>query len=333
MDKQGRALPDNPFYEAAQPDSPRSYIWALGFRNPFDIDWDPDTKAAVVSDVGPDLDRILRLDRGTSYCYGGGAEGTDMMRANALYTWGPGGSFAPTGLAIVPDPELQLGVGKSLFVGLFGPVHMPGPDDGKRVSYLRFQESGHVASGPRIATRYQGRYYSSVADVDRGPDGLYFIEIYGTGELPHVGEGRVYRLTRSSARAAAEAKALAAREKPEDLFERVGCIGCHDLSGGPSRKEGPPLNDLADRLDDRLNGDEYTQAITELSRKDGEYFVSQRPAYKALLDARGKARVKLWFKMHLKDPRFDHPNAKMPSFAHLPADTIDKLTEWLLRGS
>jgi glucose/arabinose dehydrogenase len=331
MDKQGHALPDNPFYDASHPDSARSYTYALGFRNPFDIDWHPETGVAVVSDVGPDLDRILRLDRGTNYCFGGGTEGTDMMRTNALFTWGPNGNFAPTGVAITPNQQIGFGEGHSLLVGLFGPVHMPGPDHGKRVSRFAFESSGHVASGPRIATRYQGRYYSSVTDVDRGPDGIYFIEIYGLGELPHVKQGRVYRLTRNAAANLRPDDLLAAgKETPQRLFESVGCIGCHDLDSGPSRKEGPTLRKLADRLDSRLNSSDYANKLGELMRRDGEYFANQRPNYQALLGASGKSRIKLWFTLHLKDPRFDDPNAKMPSFAHLPPATVEKLASWLL---
>jgi len=58
----GRGLPNNPYYDESDPDSPRSKIWALGFRNPYRYTILPNTGGGdlqngdpgtiVVSDVG-----------------------------------------------------------------------------------------------------------------------------------------------------------------------------------------------------------------------------------------------------------------------------------------
>ncbi len=122
MSKEGRALPDNPFYDPAAPSAPRSYVYALGLRNPFDLVWDPRSGAGIASDVGPGLDRVVRVERGRNYCFGR-AFGDEGMRCNALYTWGPGGSYAPTGLALL---QSEKDVEAQLYVGVFGPVHIPG---------------------------------------------------------------------------------------------------------------------------------------------------------------------------------------------------------------
>ncbi|WTW98765.1 PQQ-dependent sugar dehydrogenase [Streptomycetaceae bacterium NBC_01309] len=48
----GRGVPDNPFYDAANPTSWRSRIYAYGFRSPFRFSLDPATGAPILGDVG-----------------------------------------------------------------------------------------------------------------------------------------------------------------------------------------------------------------------------------------------------------------------------------------
>ena len=52
MDTSGSGLTDNPFYDAANPRSARSRIWAYGFRNPFRFRLHPQTDLPYVGDVG-----------------------------------------------------------------------------------------------------------------------------------------------------------------------------------------------------------------------------------------------------------------------------------------
>ncbi|MGY1693071.1 PQQ-dependent sugar dehydrogenase [Geodermatophilus sp. SYSU D01105] len=48
----GRGVADNPFYDAADPASWRSRVYALGFRSPFRFSLDPVTGGPIVGDVG-----------------------------------------------------------------------------------------------------------------------------------------------------------------------------------------------------------------------------------------------------------------------------------------
>jgi glucose/arabinose dehydrogenase/ribosomal protein L24E len=48
----GFGVPSNPFYDAAQPDSVRSRVFAYGFRNPFRFSVDPTNGTLYVGDVG-----------------------------------------------------------------------------------------------------------------------------------------------------------------------------------------------------------------------------------------------------------------------------------------
>jgi glucose/arabinose dehydrogenase len=48
----GAGLPDNPFYNGANPNSNASKVWNLGLRNPFRFTFNPTTGDAIVGDVG-----------------------------------------------------------------------------------------------------------------------------------------------------------------------------------------------------------------------------------------------------------------------------------------
>jgi glucose/arabinose dehydrogenase len=52
MDRDGNGLPGNPHFDAKNPRSARSRIWARGLRNPFRFDIDPASGIPFVADVG-----------------------------------------------------------------------------------------------------------------------------------------------------------------------------------------------------------------------------------------------------------------------------------------
>jgi glucose/arabinose dehydrogenase/mono/diheme cytochrome c family protein len=334
MDRHGAAVESNPFFDPAAPSSARSYTYALGFRNPFDITWDTKNNVAVVSEVGPGIDRILRLERGVNYCFGDG-EGESRMRANALYTWGPHGHFAPTGISLAPASLFGEGDGQFLYLGLFGPVYIPGPNDGKQLLRFRFDGTGHLASGPKVAARYQGKFFSSITDVVAMHDAVYFSDLYGPGDPPHWGKGIVYRAVRTGEpeQSATLDPNLAGAERGEQLFKTTGCQVCHDLGSSPSGKEGPPLGDLRDRLVERLASDAYENELAELTNREGAYFRQHRDAYQQLQESPPEQRPTIWFQHHVRDPRFDHPKAKMPGFPQLSDEDIDALADFLLGNS
>jgi glucose/arabinose dehydrogenase len=64
----GRGVPGNPFYDAANPTSWRSRVYALGFRSPFRLSLDPRSGAPIVGDVGWNSFEEINLVRpGASY--------------------------------------------------------------------------------------------------------------------------------------------------------------------------------------------------------------------------------------------------------------------------
>jgi hypothetical protein len=327
---QGQAVPDNPFYDAQRPASARSYVYAYGVRNPYDIAWYPGSHIAVVSEVGPGVDRLFRLESGVNYCFADGEGGDEAMKSNALYSWGPGGHHSPTGLAYYDDRYFGLGDGFSLCIGLFGAVHTPTSEDGgKRILRVAFSPSGHLASGMKAAVQYAGARFCAVTDVEADSVGnVYFLDFYGEGDYPHLHDGILYRLVpgpRSSANSSLP------RDLPgEDLFVKHACASCHDRHVGPTRKEGPSLANLHDRLLGRLDSPEYDATLKDLIGRSGEYFVQYRPTYEKLLGLREDERVREWFRRHVRDPRFDHPTGKMPSNKFITDEEIERLADFLL---
>jgi glucose/arabinose dehydrogenase len=109
----GAALPDNPFYNPAAPNSNRSKVWSYGLRNPFRMTVHPITGAAYVGDVGWGTWEEINTGKGANFgwpCYEGGMSGGQPVslqqsgyRSNAstsascaaLYNQGLGAVQAP----------------------------------------------------------------------------------------------------------------------------------------------------------------------------------------------------------------------------------------------
>ena len=102
----GLGLPDNPFYDAANPNRNRSKVWAYGLRNPFRISVNPQTSQPFIGDVGWNSWEEIDTGKGANFgwpCYEGGAASgsesgvTTSLRQGAYET---NGSTRPTCLAL-----------------------------------------------------------------------------------------------------------------------------------------------------------------------------------------------------------------------------------------
>jgi glucose/arabinose dehydrogenase len=75
VDREGKALPGNPFYDAAQPKSVRSMVWAYGLRNPFRFALHPSSAVPYVGNVGQSTsETLVRATAGANFgwpCYEG----------------------------------------------------------------------------------------------------------------------------------------------------------------------------------------------------------------------------------------------------------------------
>lgn len=327
MNQDGTPVESNPFYTADHA-APRAYVYAYGMRNPYDIAWDPRSYTPVVSDVGPGIDRILRLHPGVNYVFG---DDDNQMRANALYTWGPGSGFAPTGVAFAAGDALGVEHAHRLFVGLFGAVHLPGPNEGKRIARFDIGPDGWLQSAAADFVTYTGTRFASVTDVEWGPDGLYFADIYGESTEPHFGGGVIYRVVRDPDWTPPEdpLKSLSGVARGRYLFFDTRCNACHVIEGAGGR-EGPSLANARETLSKRLLAPDYDRWLDELSAKEGRYFERNREKYQTLRDLHGAQRLRRWLRYHIHDPRFDNPKAKMPSH-DLSDEDVDAIAAFLLK--
>lgn len=112
------------------------------------------------------------------------------------------------------------------------------------------------------------------------------------------------------------------------LFRVQGCASCHTIGGGLSR--GPDLAGLIDRLRVRLDTTAYQSQIDGIKTEKPDLYSMNTEEYQTILSVQGDERIKQWFIAHLKNPRFDHPEALMPSFKHLTPQQFDELTAFLL---
>lgn len=79
--------------------------------------------------------------------------------------------------------------------------------------------------------------------------------------------------------------------------------------------EGPELTHAFNVLSARLNSSAYRSLVEGMLKSKDPYLITQRERHLRVLAAPSKERVRVWLQNHLEEPRFDHPFAKMPSFA------------------
>lgn len=104
----GDGLPDNPFYDAAEPRAPRSRVWALGLRNPFRAAIRPGTGqrhhfpgVIYIGDVGWNLWEDLNVCKGPGVNFGWPVyEGMDLQNDYAT---------RPTANQDAPNPLFGMG--------------------------------------------------------------------------------------------------------------------------------------------------------------------------------------------------------------------------------
>ena len=165
-----------------------------------------------------------------------------------------------------------------------------------------------LAAVTRPLLRYRGQRNQVVAGLGFGPDGLYFALLAPDDS----GSSQVLKI-----RYAPEAEfpfTLEGELNPVVLINTHGCLACHALLDSREGAVGPTLDRdaLVQRLEKRLNSEEYASTLEELDRLDSEPFVSFREARQAVAQAQGLEKIRLWLYHRILEPKFDDPNAAMP---------------------
>lgn len=310
----GQPAPDNPFYNASDDQQSADFVWSYGLRNPFGLKAVGDR--LFVADNGSDIDRLLEARAGENYLW----DGTDWSigaRADLALSPDVGPAqleFKPAGSTALPaeyDQSFFLAASKPEVTGIL------------RIPYSLDQDSSSKV--PEYFLRYQGSEMQIVVGVALGPDGLYVVPT-----LPNA-EGRSFVLKVVYEPNQQHPYLIADGKDPESLMWEKGCFGCHQLEdeGGTA---GPALNQpqLAERIDARLNSQEYLQTLQEVDSLDREPFVNFHDARDEVMELEGQQKIRTWMIYHIMEPRFDNPNSLMPNTGLSRAEAA-LITDYLLQ--
>jgi glucose/arabinose dehydrogenase len=154
-----------------------SPVYAKGFRNPFGAAWRRSDNALYISDNGPrNDDRIARVIPGGNYGW------SPDMRRNSLFWWHF--TQAPAALDFMQDGQFPSEFDDELFVALAGPARHRSPArKGKTVVKMRLSEDGGGVRSYDEFLTYIGPGLGMPVGLSFGPDGLYFSDLHGEGDV------------------------------------------------------------------------------------------------------------------------------------------------------
>jgi hypothetical protein len=312
MTTDGKPMAGNPFFESgnAGPDASRNYVWAYGLRNPFGID--VVDGRVYVADNGISLDRFLKIDPGGDYLW----DGTDWsIAAAADAVFFP--SIAPVHLQRYPE-------GSSVFPESYrNDFFISGSSQhaGGIIAVPYDFTTGRPSRSPFQLLEHTLHITPGIVGLAFGPDGLYFFPI-----LPNeAGQTPVFKLTyRPDSRYPNMIGGSPARRILHET-----CRGCH-IWKGKGGLVGPSLHpdDLAQKLEARINSESYRKSMSAIDEIPDEPFVSTRKARRAVLEAKGTNQIRIYITNKLLEPKFDNPNAQMPNLG-LTKEQVVKIVEML----
>ena len=284
----------------------QEYVWAFGLRNPFGIDIVDDQ--VIVSQNGPSVDSLVRVDRGMDYFW----DGTDESVAlNSLYVWTSAVSPVHIVFADASAPNLPEEWRRGFYVAISGNI---AGDSGVGVQFIPYDPETHRATGtPRWVVRQTGPGSQAVSGVAIDGEGLVF-----TALLPGSdGVTGLYRLRFDPKNALAN---TIGASTDAGILREFGCLSCHRYQG-EGGNVGPALDATAlrYRMTD-LFTEEYERATQELDSLSQSPWVDYRDAREEVLNAEGDDRTLTWLKYRIMEPRFDRIDAQMPTLGINEAD-------------
>lgn len=318
MTLDGEPLPSNPFYKEGEPERPANYVWASGFRNPFGIE--AVRGGLFVSDVGPSVDRFVRVERGSDYGY----DGSDWsISSHADIVFAP--SVSPVGMDYLPEESSLFAPSDRgrVYLATSGLQGAAGPSRHGEKAILTIQydfERNRVIGRPRRFMRYRGESYQNLVTAAFGPDGLYVVPLHSFSGR----RGAILKVTHDPEQAHPFVMGRA-----EMLMKQKGCTGCHRAS---QASPAPQLDrdELTGRLLERLNSEAYNRRSRRLDARNEPPFENYEEARRKIRVAEGIEKVRLWVKNRLLEPRFDDPDAQMPNL-DLTEQEAKILTDHLVR--
>lgn len=183
MTPEGDIPSDNPF-------GPDNYVYALGFRNAYDMQF-LDDGTLLANDNGPDgMDRFFVIDAGANYGWPveqGFNDNPDFT--NPIFVWE--NTVSPTGMHLYKGDQFPEEYQGKLFQVLFGFTASSTPNEnGKRVQIVDIEGAGQeteVAFNDFAVWQFNDGFPNNPVDITEGPDGsLYVTDIF---------QGKIFRIT------------------------------------------------------------------------------------------------------------------------------------------
>jgi glucose/arabinose dehydrogenase len=183
MTPEGEIPADNPFGDD-------SYIYALGFRNAYDMQF-RENGDLLATDNGPSgMDRFLVIEAGGNYGWPdeeGFNENPDFT--NPIHVWV--NTTAPTGMHIYRGDQFPSEYHGQLFQVLFGFTASTTPNEnGKRVQVVDISGEGQdieVTFEDFAVWEFNDGFPNNPVDITEGPDGsLYVTDIF---------QGKIFRIS------------------------------------------------------------------------------------------------------------------------------------------
>lgn len=308
----GHAAPDNPYYRAADARAPSGYVWASGLRNPFGLK--AHEGRIFVADNGPNVDRLVEIERGQDYLW----DGTDWsIGAAAAAVIAP--AVGPAQMDAIESGPFAGDAPLRLFVAASGNlVWTDAPEAQQRPGVLTADYrlgDRRMLRAPRYFVRYVGTGRQMVVGLAFAGDDLLLLPLYD------VAQGRSAVLRVEYRPTSPHPVGLKSTADAYTLFVEKGCIGCHRI-GDSGGTVGPVLGPELSTLFTRLASADYAASVAAVDRLTEEPFVSWRRIREEVMAATGRERVRLWLKARIRQPRFDSQTATMP-----PLDVSDSEAE------
>lgn len=275
----GTPVPDNPFYSASNGITPRDYVFAYGFRNPFGGAWRASDGGHYEVENGPTVDRFAKVVKGRDYGWGTPIDDPDeLMERHAIYNWDP--ATAPVNISFVQHATFGgSGFPASLhdqaFVTTSGPTWASGAPKlkGKRIVRFVLAGDGALKSGPRNFIEYAGTGKASAAALAAGPDGLYFSDLYRDDGTSPLDPGANILRVRYTGHAGNHGTAASEHLYGDNGRDRLAGGGGDDLivgRGGADRLWGQVGKDIliGGAHNDRLDGGAHADLVNGGTQAD-----------------------------------------------------------------
>ena len=294
----GRPHPGNPF---ASRGGRAAAVYAYGLRNPFGFTV---VDGRVFSaENGVAIDRFLEIRPGEDYRW----DGTDgSIATNAIAVFAK--TICPVHVAYEPKDQGPLQPIPNARFLIAVSEEQEGENRPGVISLEYDFEENMAVRGPAYLVRFeQHREGQGIVGLALSPEGLFMAPI-----MP-VGATGVIMMTRYDP-SRAHSRIIGRGTGPAGLIHTFGCLKCHTLDG-VGGIQGPALdkNSLQTRVETRVLDPSYAALIARMDAIPDKVMQDTRSARHEVLSAKPDERAHLWIVNRLLHPKFDEPNAQMPS--------------------